>query len=158
MLTPITTRKMVMRPKKMMVWTSIAIPLVCMFPNSTTLLLPGNWNSDPGLNSTNSTTAITTGPSLPSFFLDFFLERAQTAALISNSSLIWEGRRYVQGWSRTDLWLVVLLHRGRRKRIYKKKQRKGVSIKTKKSNSSNKLYAPMSHSGQMLKQCTWQVY
>lgn len=65
---------MVMRPKKMMVWTRIAIPLVCMFPNSTTLLLPGNWNSNPGLNSTNSTTAITTAPSLPSFFLDFFQE------------------------------------------------------------------------------------
>jgi len=76
MLTPITTRKMVMRPKKMMVWTSIAIPLVCMFPNSTTLLLPGNWNSNPGLNSTNSTTAITTAPQSAIFFSWFFFRKS----------------------------------------------------------------------------------
>lgn len=55
-------RKMVTRPKKMMVWTRMDRPLVCMLPNSTTLFLPGSWNSNPGLNSTNSTTAITTGP------------------------------------------------------------------------------------------------
>jgi hypothetical protein len=63
-------RKMVMRPKKMMVWTNIDNALVCIFPNSTTLFLPGNWNSNPGLKSTNSTTAITTGPQsdIASFF------------------------------------------------------------------------------------------
>ncbi|CAI0627346.1 unnamed protein product [Linum tenue] len=61
---------MVMRPKKRTVWTNIAIALVCMFPNSTTLPLPGSWNSSPGLSSTNSTTAITTGPqSAIAFFL-----------------------------------------------------------------------------------------
>lgn len=33
-----------------------------MLPNSTTLFLPGIWNNSPGVNSTNSTTAINTGP------------------------------------------------------------------------------------------------
>lgn len=37
-------------------------PLVLMFPNSTTLPLPGIWHSSPGVNSTNSTVATTTGP------------------------------------------------------------------------------------------------
>ncbi|MFS8029103.1 hypothetical protein Hanom_Chr16g01518381 [Helianthus anomalus] len=46
----------------MTVWTSMESPLVCMFPNSTTLFLPGICNNNPGDNSTNSTTAITTGP------------------------------------------------------------------------------------------------
>ena len=62
MWTPTAMRKMVMMPKKMIVWTRMDNPLVCMFPNSTTLPLPGSWNNSPGLSSTKSTTAITTGP------------------------------------------------------------------------------------------------
>lgn len=46
----------------MTAWTTMEAPLVCMLPNSTTLPLPGIWNSSPGVSSTNSTTAITTGP------------------------------------------------------------------------------------------------
>ncbi|RRT80051.1 hypothetical protein B296_00004231 [Ensete ventricosum] len=38
-------------------------PLVCKFPNSTSLPpFPGIWNNSPGESSTNSTTATTTGP------------------------------------------------------------------------------------------------
>ena len=54
--------KMVMRPKKMMEWTRIEAPLVCIFPNSTIRPLAGIWKSSPGVKSTNSITAITTGP------------------------------------------------------------------------------------------------
>lgn len=38
------------------------IPLVYMFPNSTTLALAGSWNSNPGDKRMNKTTATTTGP------------------------------------------------------------------------------------------------
>lgn len=46
----------------MMEWTKMEAGLVCMFPNSTTLPLAGSWNNSPGVNSTNSTVAIITGP------------------------------------------------------------------------------------------------
>ncbi|KAL4307114.1 hypothetical protein AHAS_Ahas16G0245900 [Arachis hypogaea] len=38
------------------------IPLVLMFPNSTTLNLDGNWKSSPGDRRMNSPTATITGP------------------------------------------------------------------------------------------------
>jgi len=38
------------------------IPLVYMFPNSTTLVLAGSWNNSPGDRTMNKTTATTTGP------------------------------------------------------------------------------------------------
>ena len=40
----------------------MAIPLVYMFPNSTTLVLAGNWNNSPGDKRMNKATATTTGP------------------------------------------------------------------------------------------------
>ena len=40
----------------------MAIPLVLMFPNSTTLALAGIWNSNPGDKRMNKTTETTTGP------------------------------------------------------------------------------------------------
>lgn len=74
MWTPMAMRKIVMSPKKIIAWTRMEIPLVCMFPNSTTLFLPGNWNNNPGLNNTNSTTAITTGPQSAILTLHTLLE------------------------------------------------------------------------------------
>ena len=62
MWTPMAIRKIVMSPKKITAWTTMEAPLVCIFPNSTTLFPPGIWNSSPGVNSTNSTTATITGP------------------------------------------------------------------------------------------------
>ncbi|CAN0929214.1 hypothetical protein LINGRAHAP2_LOCUS36941, partial [Linum grandiflorum] len=52
----------------------IAAPLVCIFPNSATLPLAGIWNSNPGVRSTNSTVAITTGPQSAIFRLVFLSE------------------------------------------------------------------------------------
>uniref|UniRef100_A0A0A9EGK0 Uncharacterized protein n=1 Tax=Arundo donax TaxID=35708 RepID=A0A0A9EGK0_ARUDO len=46
----------------MMAWTRMARALVCRLPNSTKWWRPGSWMSSPGERSTNSTTAITTGP------------------------------------------------------------------------------------------------
>jgi len=40
----------------------MAIPLVVMFPNSTTLVLAGSWNSSPGESRMNRDTATITGP------------------------------------------------------------------------------------------------
>ncbi|KAJ6314881.1 hypothetical protein OIU78_018378 [Salix suchowensis] len=40
----------------------MAIPLVYMFPNSTTLVLAGSWNNSPGDKTMNKATATTTGP------------------------------------------------------------------------------------------------
>lgn len=40
----------------------MAIPLVYMFPNSTTLVLAGSWNNSPGDKRMNKATATTTGP------------------------------------------------------------------------------------------------
>jgi len=51
-----------MSPEKTIACTAMDAPLVCIFPNSTTLLFPGIWNNSPGVNSTNSTTATITGP------------------------------------------------------------------------------------------------
>ncbi|RZS11405.1 hypothetical protein BHM03_00042736 [Ensete ventricosum] len=62
MWTPTTMRRMVRMPKKMTAWTRMEMPLVFMLTNSTTLPFPGSWNSSPGDNSTNSSTATTTGP------------------------------------------------------------------------------------------------
>ncbi|KAG9445922.1 hypothetical protein H6P81_012050 [Aristolochia fimbriata] len=54
--------KTVRMPKKIIEWTRMANPLVPMFPNSTHLILPGNWNKSPGDSRMNRTTAMTTGP------------------------------------------------------------------------------------------------
>ncbi|PKA47614.1 hypothetical protein AXF42_Ash014810 [Apostasia shenzhenica] len=62
MWTPTAMRKMVMKPKKKMVWMKMERPLVRMLTNSTALPLPGIWQRSPGVSRTNSTTAITTGP------------------------------------------------------------------------------------------------
>lgn len=59
---PIATIKMVMMQKYKIAWTRIAMPLVAMLPNSTTLDFAGNWNSKPGDSSMNRITATTTGP------------------------------------------------------------------------------------------------
>ncbi|XP_010502661.1 PREDICTED: uncharacterized protein LOC104779928 [Camelina sativa] len=40
----------------------MALPLVVMFPNSTTLVLAGSWNSSPGESRMNRDTATITGP------------------------------------------------------------------------------------------------
>uniref|UniRef100_A0A9I9CEF1 Secreted protein n=1 Tax=Cucumis melo TaxID=3656 RepID=A0A9I9CEF1_CUCME len=39
---------MVKTPKKRIVWTIIALPLVVKLPNSTIREFPGNWKSRPG--------------------------------------------------------------------------------------------------------------
>lgn len=59
---PIATIRMVSMQKYKTAWIRMAIPLVAMFPNSTTLAFPGIWNSNPGDNSINKITATTTGP------------------------------------------------------------------------------------------------
>ncbi|OEL28576.1 hypothetical protein BAE44_0010411 [Dichanthelium oligosanthes] len=60
----------------MMEWTRMETALVCRLPNSMKLQRPGSWKSSPGESSTNSTTAITTGPQsdilLPAFSSSFF--------------------------------------------------------------------------------------
>lgn len=62
MWTPMAIRKIVMSPKKITACTTMEAPLVCIFPNSTTLFPPGIWNSSPGVSRTNRTTATITGP------------------------------------------------------------------------------------------------
>ncbi|TVU22348.1 hypothetical protein EJB05_32037, partial [Eragrostis curvula] len=63
MCTPMATKKMAARAKKMMAWTKMEAALVCKLPNSMMRpLLPGSWSSSPGERSTNSTVATTTGP------------------------------------------------------------------------------------------------
>lgn len=56
------TTKMVRRQKKMTAWTRMAMALVAMLPNSTTLALAGSWNSSPGDSTTNRITATMIGP------------------------------------------------------------------------------------------------
>lgn len=48
-------------------WTMIDAPLVWKLPNSTHLCLPGTWNSNPGVKSTNSNTVTKTGPQFSIF-------------------------------------------------------------------------------------------
>ncbi|KAG6584156.1 hypothetical protein SDJN03_20088, partial [Cucurbita argyrosperma subsp. sororia] len=40
--------RMVKMPKKRMVWTIMALPLVVKLPNSTMRAFPGSWKSSPG--------------------------------------------------------------------------------------------------------------
>lgn len=54
--------RMVIMQKYITAWTRMAIPLVYMFPNSTTLVLAGSWNNSPGDKRMNKATATTTGP------------------------------------------------------------------------------------------------
>ncbi|CAA6668354.1 unnamed protein product [Spirodela intermedia] len=51
-----------MTQKYMMLWTRMEMPLVAMFPNSTTRVLAGAWNSSPGDSRMNITTATIIGP------------------------------------------------------------------------------------------------
>ena len=51
-----------MRAKYRRAWTIIDAPLVWKLPNSMLRWCPGTWNSSPGVNRMNSTTAINTGP------------------------------------------------------------------------------------------------
>ncbi|KAF9663536.1 hypothetical protein SADUNF_Sadunf17G0061500 [Salix dunnii] len=44
-----------------------------MFPNSTTLVLAGSWNSSPGERTMNKITATTTGPQSALISLSFYL-------------------------------------------------------------------------------------
>lgn len=61
----------------------MAIPLVYMFPNSTTLDLAGSWNSNPGDKRMNKTTATTTGPQSAPISLGLNLS-------LENEKEIWE--------------------------------------------------------------------
>ncbi|KAL0789292.1 hypothetical protein Bca101_005538 [Brassica carinata] len=61
--------KIVMRPKKMIAWTRIEAPLVCIFPNSTTRPPAGIWKRSPGVSTTNRITAIRTGPQSAMFLV-----------------------------------------------------------------------------------------
>lgn len=105
MWTPIAMRKMLMRPKNMMVWTRTDTPLVCMLPNSTTLFLAGSWKSRPGLSSTNRITAITTGPQSAislslshSLLLMFDVEREKKESVSVVWSLKSERNEWMRDW------------------------------------------------------------
>uniref|UniRef100_K3ZB06 Uncharacterized protein n=1 Tax=Setaria italica TaxID=4555 RepID=K3ZB06_SETIT len=95
----------------MMEWTRMDTALVCRLPKSTKWQRPGSWNSSPGERSTNSTTAITTGPQsdiltppsssfaclLACFFFFFFADDASLLSLVFLASTCWtiqpDGRR-----------------------------------------------------------------
>jgi hypothetical protein len=47
------TRKITIKPKKRSEWTKMEMALVWKLTNSTTLPLPGSWNSNPGEKITN---------------------------------------------------------------------------------------------------------
>ncbi|KAF9666219.1 hypothetical protein SADUNF_Sadunf16G0206800 [Salix dunnii] len=66
----------------------MAIPLVYMFPNSTTLVLAGSWNNSPGDKRMNKATATTTGPqsALILFSLFRFLSTLMEVAFLSLTS------------------------------------------------------------------------
>lgn len=75
----------------------MAIPLVYMLPNSTTLALAGSWNSNPGDKRMNKTTATTTGPqSAPISLFGLSLS-------LSDEKEIWElgGFLLEYGWEKT---------------------------------------------------------
>ncbi|PON77275.1 hypothetical protein PanWU01x14_028940 [Parasponia andersonii] len=58
---PTANRRMVKTPKKMMVWTKMALPLVVKLPNSTGRVWPGSWKRRPGESSMKSSHPIRTG-------------------------------------------------------------------------------------------------
>nr|DAD34219.1 TPA_asm: hypothetical protein HUJ06_004859 [Nelumbo nucifera] len=86
MWTPIATIKIVSIQKYIMACTRMEIPLVHMFPNSTILVLAGNWKRSPGDSSMKSITETTTGPQsaaiLFSFFLSFPLSRIKETRVL----------------------------------------------------------------------------
>lgn len=102
---PIATTKIVMMQKYIMAWTKIAIPLVYMFPNSITLVLAGSWNSSPGDNRMNRTTATTTGPQSGPISLSLVLSLSssvqQVRKLKGSRQLlsVREGDCYMMVWS-----------------------------------------------------------
>lgn len=89
---PIATIKMVSMQKNMMAWTKIAIPLVLMLPNSTTLYLAGNWNNRPGDKSMNKATATITGPQSAPISFHFSVSAAIASASASLFLLDWENK------------------------------------------------------------------
>jgi hypothetical protein len=101
----------------------MAIPLVYMFPNSTTLVLAGSWNNSPGDKRMNKTTATTTGPqsALISFLFSLYSDGGLSfLSIASRFDKKRQPRGFKYGGGRIGLIFLVTKEAGMRNLVRKK--------------------------------------
>lgn len=147
---PIAIKKMQTRAKYMMEWTSMDTPLVWKLPNSTILLLPGIWMSNPGVKRMKSTTDTKTGPQSAIFSSIFPSHTLVGCLMIPFSECnvhMGLGKGKVRLVEKTRNWWL-----GRQKFL----PTKGEKAKVTKSSASHSNFT--THTCTHTTNCSWHVY